>query len=213
MIRTKTFTKKLLNLQEHIVEKIKHAEVLLIGCSAGGFNLVFDLVLQLPANYPLTVIIVIHRSKKFKSSLEELLNRKAKVPVRLVQDKEPIKKGYVYFATSDYHLLIEPDHIFSLDFSDPVLFCRPSIDITFKSAADIFGEKVISILLSGANEDGADGTYFIGKKGGLTVVQDPASAEVSTMPQAAINRGEVDLVLNNSDIFELVTDIPAILNR
>ena len=203
----------MLNLSDNTIAKIKQAEVLLVGCSAGGFNLVFDLVLKLPAHYPLAVIIIIHRSKKFKSSLEELLNRKANLPVRLVQDKEPLKKGCVYFAPSDYHLLIEPELIFSLDFSDPVLFCRPAIDITFKSAADIFGEKVISILLSGANEDGADGTFFIRKKGGLAIVQDPAVAEVATMPQAAINRGAADLILNNSDIFDLVSNIPAIKRR
>ncbi len=203
----------MLNLSDHIVEKIKQAEVLVVGCSAGGFNVVFDLVLKLPANYPLTVIIVIHRSKKFKSSLEDLLNRKAHVPVKLVQDKEPLKKGCVYFAPSDYHLLIEPEKIFSLDFSDPILFCRPAIDITFKSAADVFGEKVISILLSGANEDGADGTRYIKQKGGVAVVQDPAVAEVSTMPQAAINRGEIDLILNNNDIFEFAINLSSIVSK
>ncbi len=171
------------------------------------------MVLQLPADFPIPVVLVIHRSRKFKSSLEELLHRRAKLSVKLADDKEAMEKGCVYFAPSDYHLLLEPEGVFSLDSSEPVLFCRPSIDITFKSVADVYEDKVMAILLSGANEDGAEGICHVYEKGGVTVVQDPEHAEVKTMPEAAIKLCRPDLILTNTELFELVSGIPSIKNK
>ena len=197
----------MLNLTSNIVNRVRKAEALLIGCSAGGFNLVYELVSGLPAKYPLPVIVVIHRSRKYKSSMEELLNSKSKIEVRLAGDKESIKKGCVYFAPPDYHLLLEPEGCFSLDSSEPVLYSRPSIDVTFKSVSDVYNDNVIAMLLSGANEDGADGLRYIHERGGLVVVQDPDNAEVRRMPEAALNRIKGGLVLNNSEIFSFLNSI------
>jgi two-component system chemotaxis response regulator CheB len=196
----------------YIVSKIKIAEILLIGCSAGGFSIIYDLVLNFPENFPLPVLIVIHRSRKYKSLIEEQLNLNSKLKVKMAEDKEQIKKGIVYFAPPDYHLLVEEGGSLSLDYSEPVLFCRPAIDATFQSAADVYKEKVIAVLLSGANEDGAEGIAYVSELNGLTVVQDPDFAEMRTMPQAAIEKANVDLILNNLQITELMNEINQVKN-
>ncbi|MDP2415303.1 chemotaxis protein CheB [Daejeonella sp.] len=179
----------------------------MIGCSAGGFSLLHDLILQLPENYPVAVIVIIHRSRKYESRIEKILTAKGLIPVKLAADKQWMKPGNVYFAPADYHLLLEPDRSFTLDFSEPVHFCRPSIDVTFQSVSDVLGSKVIGVLLSGANRDGANGIKYIGDKGGLTVVQDPQEAEVNTMPQSAIALTQVDLILKNEELFNLFDEI------
>jgi two-component system, chemotaxis family, protein-glutamate methylesterase/glutaminase len=197
----------LFNLTSNIVTQIRQAEALLIGCSAGGFNLVYELVASLPAKFPLPVVVIIHRSRKYKSSMEELLNSKSRIEVKLSEDKEIMRKGVVYFAPPDYHLLLEPEGIFSLDSSEPVLYSRPSIDVTFKSVTDVYKNKVIAMLLSGANEDGAEGLCYIHDRGGLVVVQDPDHAEVRRMPEAALNRCNGGLVLDNAEIFSFLSSI------
>ncbi|WP_370527260.1 chemotaxis protein CheB [Pedobacter sp. SYSU D00535] len=191
---------------------MREAKVLLLGCSAGGFGLVYDLVLGLPEDFPLPVIVIIHRSKKYRSSMEELLDSKSRISVKLAEDKEQIKKGFVYFAPPDYHLLLEPEGFFTLDTSEPVMYCRPSIDVTFQSVADVYQENVIALLFSGANADGADGLAYIQAKKGLVGVQNPEAAEVRTMPDAAIGRCQVDMILSNSEIFSFIGSIATVLN-
>lgn len=139
--------------------------------------------------------------------MEELLNSKSNIQVKLSEDKEMIRKGCAYFAPPDYHLLLEPEGCFSLDSSEPVLYSRPSIDVTFKSVADVYKEKVIGMLLSGANEDGADGLCYIHDKGGLVVIQNPDEAEVRRMPEAAVSRCPGALILTNEDIFAFLSNI------
>lgn len=167
----------------------------------------FDLLSGLPSNFPLPIIVIIHRSPKYKSAIEDILNDKGNLPVRLVKDKEKVENGMIYFAPPDYHLLIEPNGELTLDYSEPVHYCRPSIDVTFQSFSDVYTENLIAILLSGANEDGADGMAYVGRAGGITVVQDPESAEVRIMPEAALSRTNIDLVLTNQEIFDLMEAI------
>ena len=193
--------------------RLEKAKVVVIGCSAGGFTLVFDIISKLPRNFPLPVIVVIHRSRKHKSSIEEILNSKSKVMVKVAGDKDQLMKGSVYFAPSDYHLLLEPDETLTLDFSEPVLFSRPSIDVTFHSVADVYNDKTIAILLSGANTDGAEGMCYIHKKKGFTIVQNPDSAEVRTMPEAAINKCSADLILSNLEIFTFMETLATTINN
>jgi two-component system chemotaxis response regulator CheB len=200
----------LLSLNSYTVEKIKNAEVMVIGCSAGGFSLMFDILLSLPAEFPLAVVVIIHRSRKHKSSMEALLQKRTKVTVKLADGHEQMKTSVVYFAPTDYHLLLEPNGTFTLDCSEPLFFCRPAIDVTFESVSDVCKDKVIGLLLSGANQDGANGLAYIEANGGLAVVQDPSSAEVDVMPSSAIGTCKNPLVLNNSDIFELVSQITAL---
>jgi len=208
----KIFIKKLDNLNLLTNDRFKKARVVVIGCSAGGFTLVFDLIAKLPKNFPLPVIVVIHRSRKHKSSIEELLNNKSRVIVRVAGDKDQLKKGNVYFAPPDYHLLVEPAGYLSLDSSEPVLYSRPSIDVTFQSVADVYKENVIGILLSGANTDGAEGICYIRERRGFTIVQDPESAEVRTMPEAAISRCSADLILTNLELLSFMENLETAIN-
>ena len=180
---------------------------MLLGCSAGGFNLVFELVKKLPSEFPLPVIVVIHRSRKYPSTIEELLDKKSDLKVALAADKDILTKGNVYFAPSDYHLLLEPDGSLTLDYSEPVLYSRPSIDVTFQSVADVYQDKIVAILFSGASEDGSEGICYIKDRNGLVIIQDLESAEVKTMPQAAISKCEDALVLTNDEIFTFINSM------
>ena len=197
----------MLNLPPHIEQKVAGADIVLIGCSAGGFGLVFDMVTSLPAGFPVPVIVVMHRGKNYKSSVEALLQQKSKVRVKLAEDKEPIQSNTVYFAPANYHVLAEPEKLLSLDSSEPEHHCRPSIDVTFKSVADVYGSHVIALLLSGANADGANGLCYIASKKGLAVIQNPEVAEVRIMPQTVLNLCKPDLILDNEALFELLNKI------
>jgi two-component system chemotaxis response regulator CheB len=139
--------------------------------------------------------------------LEELLSSRTNIPVKEVEDKETIKKGTIYLAPGDYHLLLENEILFSLDTSERVNYCRPSIDVTFQSASDVFGASLIGILLSGANVDGTAGLQTISGNGGYTIVQDPATAEVSYMPANAIKNGKVNAIAAGDQIGFLLNNL------
>lgn len=180
---------------------------MLLGGSAGSSKLIFNLIEQLPADFPLPVIVVMHRSRKFKSEIEVLLDSKSALSVCLAGDKAQLRKGCVYFAPPDYHLLLEPDETFTLDYSEPVFFSRPSINSTFVSVSDVYKDRVVAVLLSGANADGSDGLSYIESRGGLVIIQDPASAEVRTMPESAISVCENALILADEGIFGFIKSI------
>lgn len=195
------------------VYKLKDAKVLLIGCSAGGYGLLCEIIMKMRKNFPLPVIVVIHRSRKHKSSIESQLNRKSAVEVVSASDKDAIKSGIVYFAPCDYHLLLEPEKDFTLDSSEPILYSRPSIDVTFESVADVFNENVIALLLSGSNCDGAKGMRYVKAQGGLCIVQNPSDAPFKTMPEAAIRNCPADLILTNLEIVSFMEQLGNITNR
>ena len=146
------------------------------------------------------VLIVLHRNGGFESSLEELFSSRTRLPIREVEEKDPLHAGTVYLCPADYHVLLEKDYSFSLDYSERVHFSRPSIDVTFRSAADVFGPGLICLLLSGGNADGAEGMEYAKERGGLAVAQDPATADVPYMPQQAISRMKVDFIVPADEI-------------
>ena len=158
--------------------------IVTVGASAGGLFALRKLVSLLPADFPMPVAVVQHRSKD-SELLCELLQECTAMEVFEVNDKEEARPGCVYIATPDYHLLVD-DGFFSLSTEAPVRFSRPSIDVTFESAADTYGMDAIGVVLTGANADGSRGLRRIVDAGGLGVVQDPATAEVRVMPQAAL---------------------------
>ncbi|HEY1166690.1 MAG TPA: chemotaxis protein CheB [Chitinophaga sp.] len=162
-------------------------KLVVIGGSAGSLDIMLRIAADIPANTQVSFIIVLHRKSGQHSVLKELLSDRTKLPVRDVEDKEPILPGTIYVAPCDYHLLLEHDHTFSLDVSEKVNYSRPSIDVTFESAAPLYSDSLIGILLSGANADGAEGMKAIAHYGGFTIVQLPATAEVGYMPQQALN--------------------------
>ena len=168
---------------------------LVIGGSAGSLEVILDLVPGLPTPPNAVVIIVVHRKKDNDSILVSLLSSRTSLPVREVEDKETIQPNTIYLAPPDYHLLIERADLFSLDSSEKVHYSRPSIDVTFESVAEAFGHRVIGVLLSGANADGAAGIAKIQQNGGYTIVQDPSTADVGYMPQQALALTPVDSVL------------------
>lgn len=143
------------------------------------------LVKELPAPFPIPVVIVIHRLKNVQSELGALLSGEQEI--KEPDDKELLLPGHVYLAPQNYHLLIEADGTISLDYSEPVNFSRPAIDLSFDSAAEAFGRNTLAILLSGANKDGTKGICRIAASGGMAIVQDPLTAAFSTMPQAALD--------------------------
>jgi two-component system, chemotaxis family, protein-glutamate methylesterase/glutaminase len=184
--------------------KITAGKVVVIGGSAGSLEVLLDIIKYLPYNKAAVYIVIMHRKNDTDSILEDLLSQKTHIPVREVEDKDPIVAGTIYIAPPDYHLLIENEQCFSLDFSEKVHYSRPSIDVTFESVAAVFGERVLGILLSGANADGAKGLSVIKSMGGITLVQDPKTAEMGFMPQQAINRNAADKILDAGLIGEEV---------
>ena len=148
----------------------------------------------LPADFDIPVVIVQHRAAAGEDLLEQVLGRSTKLEVASAHDKDPLQPGHVYLAPADYHLLVEPGHL-ALSTDDHVQFARPSIDVLFESAAAVYGDRAVGVLLTGANEDGADGLARIAAAGGFTIVQDPATAARSEMPAAAVARGAARRVL------------------
>jgi two-component system, chemotaxis family, protein-glutamate methylesterase/glutaminase len=192
-----------LDLDENIVERWHNSEILLLGGSAGSFKIMFQIIKALKPSLNKAVVIIIHRSKNYLSEIETLFAENSRLTLREISDKDKIQKNTIYIAPANYHTLIEVGGYFGLDVSDPVWFSKPSIDITFESAADIYKDRCTGILFSGANQDGAQGLLKLKKAGALTIAQDPDEAEVSEMPQMAVNIDAANYVLKTDAIFEL----------
>ena len=179
-------------------------EAVVLGASAGVFEALLAVLKGLPATYPMPLVAVLHLPESHESRLAELFGYRLALRVREARDKEPLAPGILYFAPPGYHLSIETDRSFSLSCEDRVSYARPSIDVLFASAADAYGKSLAGILLTGANYDGAAGLAGMQVAGALTIVQDPASAEVATMPEAAIRRMTPDLILPLAEIHSLL---------
>lgn len=178
----------------------KEYEAIVIGASAGGLYVLSNILEKLPADYAIPIIVVQHRARDKKDLLEEVLQHKSKIKVKQADEKEKIEKGYVYIAPPDYHLLIENDLTFSLSSDEYVKFSRPSIDVLFESAAVVYRDKLIGIILTGANNDGAAGISEIKKYHGLTIAQSPKEAAFPVMPTAAIETKAITHVWTLSEI-------------
>ncbi|MGN7294456.1 chemotaxis protein CheB [Rhizobium sp. SAFR-030] len=159
---------------------------IVIGASAGALDALSVILPRLPADFPHPLMIVVHVPPDKRSVLADLFGKKSRISAVEAEDKEPIKPGTAYFAPPDYHLLVEADMTLALTNEEPVLFSRPSIDVLFESAADIFGTALTAIILTGANQDGSQGSKAVAAAGGNVIVQDPEEAFASAMPEAAI---------------------------
>ena len=169
-------------------------QAIVIGTSAGGLQVLTSLFEALPCDYPIPIIVTQHRSNEQTNLLEEVLQYKCKIQIKQADEKEYILPGSVYTAPAGYHLLVERNQMFSLASDVPVKFSMPSIDVLFESAAVAYQNKLIGIILTGANDDGATGIQRVKQLHGMTVAQDPAEAQFPTMPTAAITTGNVDKV-------------------
>ena len=157
-----------------------------IGASAGGVQALLALLPRLPRNFPVPVLVVLHVPADRSNVLAPLFGPKCALTVKEAEDKEPALPGVVYFAPSDYHLLVEADGGLALSADEAVNYSRPSIDVLFESAADAYGTGLVGVILTGANEDGARGLRAVEAAGGLAIVEDPASAYAPSMPEAAL---------------------------
>jgi two-component system, chemotaxis family, protein-glutamate methylesterase/glutaminase len=186
----------------------KEIDILLIGTSAGGVEALSIVLQGLRAQGRTTTFIVMHRFREQASFLPSIFSHVCKAPAYEAEDKSPAQPGGVYFAPPDYHLLIDPGPSIALSVDAPVHYSRPSIDVLFESAAQLFGRRVLGIILSGANEDGASGLQTVRRLGGMTAVQDPQQAPAAQMPAAALRAGPVDLTLSLMGLQELVAELP-----
>ena len=182
-------------------------EAIVIGVSSGGMNAMKVMFSLLPKNFSIPIIIVQHISAHSDSQWIELLNEKSNLNIKEADEKEKIEKGNVYIAPSNYHLLIGKDKTFSLTIDERVNYARPSIDVLFESAADSYASKLIGVVLTGSNNDGTKGLNRIQECGGLTIVQDPKTAESAYMPASAIASIKPDYILALEYIIQLLIKI------
>ncbi|BAZ66643.1 MAG: chemotaxis protein CheB [Pelatocladus maniniholoensis HA4357-MV3] len=185
-------------------------KLIVIGTSLGGLEALQVILSGLPETFPIPIAVVQHRHKSSDDTLRLLLQNYSNLVIKEAEDKEDILAGQVYLAPADYHLLVESKSLtvsqpyFSLSTDAPVTYARPSIDVLFETAAEAYNQKLIGMLLTGANQDGVQGLAKIQARGGITIVQEPESAHCSVMPAAAIALGVADKVLS-------LLEIPAFL--
>ena len=170
-------------------------KAIVIGASTGGMEALSTVSSCLPREFPLSIVFVQHLHPAEGGYLVEYLGNKSALKVKEADEKEVIRVGHIYVAPPNYHLLIEHDQTFSLSIDEKVNYARPSIDVLFESAVYVWSNHLIGIILTGANNDGAYGMRLIKEHGGLTIAQDPSTAECPVMPQAAIDIGAVEKIL------------------
>lgn len=185
----------------------ERVDAVVIGASAGGVEALAALLPALPPDARAAIFIVLHIPRDKPSLLVEIFAPKCALPVREAQDKEPVAPGTVYFAPSNYHLLLDGGPQTALSADDPVHHCRPSIDVLFESAVDLYGNRLAGIILTGANADGSAGLAAIHDRGGITVVQQPETAHSPQMAESALKLRPADLVLPLDRIVDLLATL------
>jgi len=179
-------------------------DAVVIGTSAGGVEALSRLLPALPRGAPAAVFVVLHLPRERPSLLVDIFAPRCEMTVREASDKEPVEAGTIYFAPPDYHLLVDEGPQLALSSDELVNFSRPAIDVLFESAADEYGERLLGIVLTGGNQAGAVGLQAVRAAGGMTIVQQPDTAQVPYMPELALERGEVDYVLTLEQIAALL---------
>lgn len=162
---------------------------------------------ELPENFGIPIIMVQHISPKSDSQWIKILDERYEINIKEAEEKEKIRPGTVYLAPPNYHLLMERDGSFSLSIDERVSYARPSIDVLFETAAEAFGEKLVGVVMTGSNHDGAAGLKKIKKCGGVTIVQNPQTAFSSYMPQEAIKHVKPHHILDLQDILKFLKSI------
>jgi len=190
------------------MRSLEQIEAVVIGASAGGIEALSVVLPALPPTVGVPVFIVVHLPRDKPSVLADIFGRKCALPVREAQDKEAVAGGTIYFAPANYHLLLDAGPQLALSADDPVHHSRPSVDVLFESAAEIYKDRLLGIILTGANEDGALGLAAVHDAGGITMVQEPATATAPSMVLAAMKLRPVDWVLP----LEKIADVLRTLN-
>ena len=179
-------------------------KAVVIGGSAGSFQVVTSILSALPVTYNLPVFLSLHRLKHIRSGFLEALSLKSRLPIIEPDDKEQIKPGRAYLAPANYHMFIELGSRIALSTEEPVHHSRPSIDLSFITASNVYRDKLVGVILSGANSDGAQGLKKIKDNSGLTIVQDPADCQVRTMTESSMKITKVDYVFKTEEIIKFL---------
>lgn len=187
-------------------ENIK-TELVIIGGSAGSLKVILEMIKNLNDHINVSVLLVLHRKAHSTNILQALLQQLSPLKVVEIDDKTEIESNKIYITPADYHLLFENKKIMSLDSSEKMNYSRPSIDVTFKSAAEIYGEKLIGVLLSGANADGVEGLSYIKKNDGQVWIQNPETAEVDYMPRHALAAVRYDRIIQPEDLAKYINQL------
>jgi two-component system, chemotaxis family, protein-glutamate methylesterase/glutaminase len=180
-------------------------EAIVIGGSAGGLNALQAVLAPLPGDFRLPILVVLHRLPAPDDLLAFTLNEFCQLMVKEAEPHECIKPGWVYIAPANYHLLVERDKTLSLSIDAKVRYSRPSIDVLFETASEAYRCGLIGIILSGANNDGTAGLKKTKEQGGLTIAQDPATAEATVMPNSAIQEKVIDKICSLAEISSFLT--------
>lgn len=175
-------------------------EAIVIGASAGGLKALKTIIGLLPDGFCVPILVVQHLSPRSDSFMAHYFNQISALQIKEADPFEPIRPSHIYIAPPNYHMLVEKDKSISLNVDQKVSYARPSIDVLFESAARVYQNRLIGVILTGANEDGAKGIRVIKEMEGLTIAQSPETAESPVMPQAAINTQCIDMVLNLEEI-------------
>jgi two-component system chemotaxis response regulator CheB len=185
-------------------------DLIAIGCSLGGMNALQIILSHLTRDFCIPIVVAQHRHRRSSDALPEYFRRQTDLKVVDAEDKQWIEPGHVYLAPADYHLFIERNGTrgeLSLSVDEAVRYARPSIDVLFESAAEAYGNRLIGIVLTGANDDGARGAARIKALGGIVVAQDPTTAEAPAMPRATIEAVQVDRILRLDEIAPFLIEV------
>ena len=186
---------------------MKTYEAVVVGASAGGGAALRAILSKLPGEFPLPILVAQHLHPSDEGRFATSIADVARMSVATICDKQAIEPGRIYIAPARYHMLVEKDRTIALSVDEKVKWSRPSIDVLFDSAARVYGGQLIAVILSGANDDGADGMRAVRQFGGYPIVQDPATAESPTMPLAAIQAARIETVVSLGKIGELLIDL------
>jgi len=187
------------------VSVTKNIRIIVIGGSAGSYNVVGKILSSIPEDFSLPVILCLHRLKEVRNGFVESLNISSRLEVKEPLDKEPVRPGFVYLSPANYHLLVEPGHTFALSTEEDINYSRPSIDVAFDTIGYSFRGQMAGILLSGANSDGARGLYQAYRNGAYTVIQDPHNAYFKAMPEAALKYFTPHLKVTDDEIVSFIS--------
>jgi two-component system chemotaxis response regulator CheB len=187
--------------------KTTNTELIVIGGSAGSLQVILEMIKKLDDGLNFAIVLVVHRKANSTNILQTLLQQFSPMEVIEIEDKAEIQNNKIYITPADYHLLFEDKKIMSLDSSEKMNYSRPSIDVTFRSAAEIYGENMIGVLLSGANADGAEGLAYIKKNKGKVWIQDPETAEVNYMPKHAVKEIDYDLIITPDNLANYINQL------
>jgi len=184
-----------------------YPEIIIIGGSAGSYSVVRKILSSLPELSSTSIVLCLHRLKESNSGFSASLNIISKIEVEEPLDKQLIENGKVYLAPSNYHLIIEDTRSFALSTGPEENFSRPSIDITFETASKVYKDRMLAILLSGANSDGAKGIFNASKKGAYCIIQNPSDSLFGVMPNEALKYFKPDLILSCNEIKNFIKEL------